>query len=124
MEITTQTSEEQAQLISWKREVEHVRQDVKAMRARLESLSHLHLTPGSERMVQVEHFQNQFIRQLEVADEMFHDLKQSNRRLNNAWIEHHDRPLDDLGGLRERMGTFHKLYNELRHDFTRFEAHR
>ncbi|UYQ93148.1 hypothetical protein MKQ68_23995 [Chitinophaga horti] len=121
MEIPTQTSEQQEQLLSWKHEVEDVRQDVKSMRNRLEAISQHH--SGNERMVKVERFQNQFIRQLEVADELFHDLKQANRRLNNALIEHTDRPVDDHDGLHERMDTFHKLYNELRNDFQQFEAH-
>lgn len=121
MEIPTQTAE-QEQLLSWKHEVEDVRQEVKSMRDRLERISRRDMT--RERMVQVEHFQNLFIRQLEVADELFHDLKQTNRRLNNAWIEHHDRPVEGHDELHERMGTFHKLYDELKGDFFHFEAHR
>ncbi|WP_295121552.1 hypothetical protein [uncultured Chitinophaga sp.] len=121
MEIPTQTTDQQSQLLSWKHEVDDVRQEVRSMRDRLESIS-LH-NSHSERMVQVERFQNLFIRQMEVADELFHDLKQTSRRLNNALIEHHDRPVEDHDVLQERMDTFHKLYSELKGDFNQFESH-
>lgn len=82
--------------------------------------------PNHEGMVAVEHFQNQFIRQMEVADEMFHDLKQSAKSFTNGRpaIVHHDRPVDDFDTLQDRMQVFHKLHDELRGEFSRFESYR
>ncbi|RAJ04005.1 hypothetical protein LX64_02882 [Chitinophaga skermanii] len=122
METPTQHFNVFNQLDSWKLEVNQVRGDVKRMRDELS-----HLCTGkhpNERMANVEHFQNQFIRQLEVADEMYHDIKQVVRNLNNTRIEHADRPVDDVPTLQNRMATFHKIYGELAQDFQQFQAHR
>lgn len=122
MEVPTQSADLQEQIITWKGEVDNVRNDLRAMRCRLEEMAPHQA--NHERMVQVEHFQNQFIRQLEVADEMFHDLKQSARSMGNGRpaIVHHDRPVDDYDALQDRMEMFHKLYSDLKGDFSRFES--
>ncbi len=82
--------------------------------------------PNTERSLAIEHFQNQFIRQLEVADEMYHDLKQSAKHMGygRPAIIHHDRPVDnDLNSLQDRMQVFHKLHKELAGEFHRFESY-
>lgn len=120
MELPTQTSDLTQQINTWKGEVDNVRQDIRAMRGRLEQIVHQKTEP--EMLVHVEHFQNQFIRQLEVADEMFHDLKQSAKKISNSAqrIIHDDRPVDDYDTLHDRMETFQKLYGELKGDFESF----
>lgn len=124
MEVPTQTSDLQAQLLTWKGEVDDVRNNLRSMRSRLEEIVPLQVNP--ERMVGIEHFQNQFIRQLEVADEMFHDLKQSAKSMSNSnpVIIHQDRPIADFNTLQDRMQVFHKLHNELKGEFSQFEAFR
>ena len=124
MEVPTQSADLQEQIITWKGEVDHVRNDLRAMRCRLEEMA-AHQA-NHERMIQTEHFQNQFIRQLEVADEMFHDLKQSAKSMGNGRpaIVHDDRPVADYDTLQDRMQVFHKLYSELKGDFSRFESFR
>ncbi|RPD40103.1 hypothetical protein [Chitinophaga barathri] len=125
MEVPTQSSDLQAQLSAWKGEVDNVRGSLRTMRSRLEEMAGSRQA-NHERMVEIEHFQNQFIRQLEVADEMFHDLKQSAKFMGygRPAIIHHDRPVDDYDRLNDRMQVFHKLHEELKGDFSRFESFR
>ncbi len=125
MEVPTQSSDLQAQLSAWKGEVDQVRGSLRTMRSRLEELAGPRQA-NHERMVEIEHFQNQFIRQLEVADEMYHDLKQSAKFMGygRPVIIHHDRPVDDYDRLNDRMEVFHRLHEELKGDFSRFESYR
>lgn len=121
MEIPTQTSDLQQQINSWKSNVENVRKELREMRGRLEQTAHR--KTDAEMLVHVEHFQNQFICQAEVADELYHDLKQSAKKLMNNGIlaiVHDDRPVDDVTTLQDRMETFHKLYGELKNEFEQF----
>lgn len=122
MEVSTPSTDQQAQLMSWKGEVDNVRNHLRSMRNRLEEMAprRTHV----EDKARIEHFQNRFIRQLEVADEMFHDLKQSSRSMGNGRpaILHDDRPIDDYDTAADRMHMFHKLYDELKNDFYRFES--
>jgi hypothetical protein len=125
MEVPTQSTDLQAQFGIWKSEVDQVRGNLRTMRGRLEEMA-AGRHPNHEQMAEIEHFQNQFIRQLEVADEMFHDLKQSAKISANGHraIIHTDRPVDDYDTLHDRMQVFHKLHEELKGEFSRFESYR
>lgn len=77
---------------------------------------------SKEELGQLEHFQNQFIRQTEVIDELRHDLKQHENTLD---AEPNDRSIPsehsiDVSqeSLRDGMMTFEKLYVELKGEFT------
>lgn len=122
MEVPTQTSDLQAQLLAWRGEVDEVRNNIRSMRSRLEEIVPIQANP--ERMVGIEHFQNQFIRQLEVADEMCHDLKQSAKSMGNSnpVFIHQDRPIEDFNTMQDRMQVFHKLHDELKGEFHQFES--
>lgn len=120
MEVPSQTSDLE-QIHEWKAAIESTRDAVRSMRSQLELLT-LQKTDDESR-VQIEHFQNQFIRQMEVADEMHHDLKQSAKKISNNGqliVLHDDRPVDDPEVLQDRMHTFMKLYNELEKEFNDF----
>jgi chromosome segregation ATPase len=120
MEVSAQISELE-QINDWKAEVESARDAIRSMRSQLEQAV-LRATDDDTR-VQIEHFQNQFIRQMEVADEMRHDLKQSAKMINGKLpVLHDDRPVDGLEVLNDRMHTFRKLYNELQKEFGGFIA--
>ncbi|ATL46932.1 hypothetical protein COR50_06905 [Chitinophaga caeni] len=124
MEIPTQQNMVFSQLNAWKDTVNKVRVDVKDMSKRLEGICKSY---NQNVMIQVERFQNQFIRQLEVADEMFHDIKQTAKSLDHQLpvrVIHDDRPVDDYSTMQDRMATFQKLYQELKNDFQYFETHR
>lgn len=121
MESPTQTSDLQEQINTWKTEVNTVREDLQMMRERLAQLAFS--KTNATIMAQVEHFQNRFIRQAEVADEMYHDLKQSAKKISangQLHVIHDDRPVDDYDTLQERMETFQKLFEELKTDFNHF----
>ncbi|WP_343693930.1 hypothetical protein [Chitinophaga sp.] len=122
MEVSAQTSELE-QIQDWKVEVNSVRDTIRSMQQRLELLSGKKKDEDS--LAQIEHFQNQFIRQLEVSDEMFHDLKQCAKKISNNGqlaVLHDDRPVDDCATMEDRMQTFRKLYNELQEEFNAFSA--
>lgn len=77
----------------------------------------------SEALAELEHFQNQFIREKEVIDELRHDVKAHENALEHGaqqdgWAQSHE-------GLRDRFATFERLYRELRDDFRAWvERHR
>lgn len=76
-------------------------------------------------LANLEHFQNQFIRQKEVLDQLKHDIKihdqemgrmlQNNQEPNEADLVRHNK-VDD------QMQTFRKIYSELRDEFLQFMA--
>ena len=120
MEVSEQTSDLE-QIKDWKATIESTRDAIRSMRSQLEQIA-LQKTDDESR-AQIEHFQNQFIRQMEVADEMHHDLKQSAKKISNNGqliILHGDRPIDAPDVLQDRMYTFMKLYNELEKEFNDF----
>ena len=75
----------------------------------------------------VEQFQNQFIREKEVIDELKHKLHVSERQLAFFVKEYSGLGLESIkmdnhGKLRDEMITFRKIYTELKQDFRGFEA--
>lgn len=122
MEVSAQISDLE-QIHGWKEEINVARESLRSMRHHLEEIA-LH-KKDEESLAQVEHFQNQFIRQMEVADEMHHDLKQSAKKISNNGqlaILHDDRPVDDIDVMLDRMNTFRKLYRELQEEYKAFSA--
>ncbi|MFN8351483.1 MAG: hypothetical protein U0U25_08485 [Flavobacteriales bacterium] len=83
---------------------------------------------GRDVMAELEHFQNQYIREREVIDELRHDIKQHENYLQQYASEHPvaiDHVLfKDHAGLRDRVNTFEKLYHELKAEFMRWLADR
>ena len=76
---------------------------------------------------QVEHFQNQFIRQREVIDELKHHLNLSEKQLASftrdmSLIGYEFERLDNHPRLRDQFLTFRKIFNELKEEFHAFEA--
>jgi hypothetical protein len=75
----------------------------------------------------VEQFQNRFIREKEVIDELKHKLHVSERQLAFFVKEYSGLGLESIkmdnhGKLRDEMITFRKIYTELKQDFRGFEA--
>jgi hypothetical protein len=81
---------------------------------------------ATEIRAQVEHFQNQFIRENEVIDILIHDINAeeqtiaANAQANNVATDH--RKVADNADLRDRMATFNKIFTELKAEFTSFLA--
>jgi len=76
---------------------------------------------------QVEHFQNQFIREKEVIDELRHKLNVSERQLAGfvrelSGLGLESIRMDNHSKLRDEVKTFRKIYTELKEAFRRFEA--
>lgn len=80
----------------------------------------------SATLSQVEHFQNSFIRQSEVIDTLKHDIVKCEKEIqeqlasNNVATER--KRVSDDAALRENMGSFQKLFAELKRDFMLFLA--
>ena len=77
---------------------------------------------SSEVLKGVEHFQNQFIRQKEVLDELKHDVRQSEKELVNKLaglneIQGMKLKVDEQEDLRDAVNTYKKIYAELKAEF-------
>lgn len=74
-----------------------------------------------EVLAELEHFQNRYIREREVIDELRHDIKEHENFLEKESKEHpvaiEHRLFKDHAGLRDRFETFEKLYAELKREF-------
>lgn len=81
---------------------------------------------ATEVLAKLEHFQNRYIREREVIDELRHDIKAHENSLEKEAKEHpvalEHRYFADHSELRERMVTFEKLYRELKNEFHRWVA--
>ena len=121
MESTASIEQIQDEFQSWKRELSSTKEEIKSFEKELAGLaSHSH---NRDIFPHIEHFQNNFIRQKEVIDELKHDLPDSPRRLESILYS------SNIGGdhdvhaeLCDRMDMFRKLYQELREKFQRFES--
>ena len=75
-------------------------------------------------LAELEHFQNQYIREREVIDELRHGIKEHENFLEKEMKEHpvaiEHRAFGDHAELRDRMVTFEKLYRELKEEFYRW----
>lgn len=82
----------------------------------------------NEVMAELEHFQNKFIREKEVIDELRHDIKAQENLLEKEAREHpvaiEHRYFTDHTELRDRFQTFEKLYRELKSEFHHWLAKR
>lgn len=79
-------------------------------------------------LAELEHFQNQFIREKELIDALRHDIR---KRENELEKEHRDHPVAiehrwyrDHLDVRDRFATFERLYADLRAEFRRWLGHR
>ncbi|MBI1287763.1 MAG: hypothetical protein GC178_09310 [Flavobacteriales bacterium] len=80
----------------------------------------------TEVTAQIEHFQNQFIRQREVAEELISKCGDHEKFLANQ-AKDHPIAIDhvlfaDHTKLREEVNTYEKLYRELKDEFMAFVA--
>jgi hypothetical protein len=108
----------------WLSELTLASDQVKSFQNRLEEVVKANNTV--EVLAQVEHFQNQFIREKEIIDILNHDIHESEAKLttqvasNTIAVDH--RKVSDDEGLRDRMLGFQKIFAEMRTEFTSFLA--
>ena len=110
-----------SEITEWKSNVELIRAEILIFQKQLAGIvrknSHEEVLKG------VEHFQNQFIRQLEVSDELFHELKAADRKLARAADIGTDTGsiyVEDNTELRDSADTYEKIFLELKNEFHLF----
>ena len=109
---------------AWMRELTFYKEEIKIFERHLEDVINRHKT--GEVAVQVEHFQNQFIREREVIDELKHNLNGSERQLASfvkelSGLGLESIKMDNHPNLREDMKTFRQIFTELKQNFRKFE---
>lgn len=114
------------ELQNWLNVLRFYRDEIMIFEHRLEEIARQHT--HMDVLAQLEHFQNQYIREREVIDELRHDLKQHENRLEKeerrSEVSADDGLATGHGELRDRMVTFEKLYKELKEEFVRWLADR
>jgi hypothetical protein len=110
---------------NWMNELSFCKEEIGIFEGHLENV--VNRTTVTAVRAQVEHFQNQFIRQKEVVDELKHKLHISERQLAGfvkelSGLGLESIRMDNHSKLREDVKIFRKLYTELKEEFRRFEA--
>lgn len=110
----------------WMNTLAFCKEEIAILERRMEEIAKRNT--GSDVLAELEHFQNQYIRQREVIDELRHELKQHEnaieREVRERPIAVEHRLFADHTAQREAMITFEKLYRELREEFMRWLAKR
>lgn len=124
MESKAHLNEIHANLTTWVNELIFYKDEVKTFQTRLEDVVKQNNKP--EIMAEVEHFQNQFIRQNEVIDTLKHDFKKVDNQItanvmSNPVASDH-RTMEMPADLLDQHDTFLKIYKELKLDFEKFLA--
>jgi hypothetical protein len=109
----------------WMEELNFFKEEVGRFEHQLENV--INKTTGSEAAAGVEQFQNRFIREKEVIDELKHKLNLSERqlagfvkKLNGLGLS--SIKMDNHTKLRDDMRTCRKLHTELKNAFRKFES--
>jgi len=109
----------------WMNELSFYKEEIRIFERHLEVL----ITKNTDVVVtsQVEHFQNQFICEKEVIDELKHKLHRSEKQLAGfvkevSGLGLNSIRMDNHPKLREDMKTFRKIYTDLKEEFRRFES--
>jgi len=122
MEATKHLDELHAESTEWVKNLRFFEDELKVMDSRLAEI--VSANNNRDVLAQVEHFQNQFILQQEVVDEVKHLSKlddgylAKNAQANPVASDH--RLFIDHDTLRDKYITFEKIYFELKHDFESF----
>ncbi len=109
------------EITEWKSSVELVRSHISIFQNELKEI--VEKNNHEEVLKGVEHFQNQFVRQLEVSDELLHDLHakdheyaikfESGLDADTILTEEHNK-------LKDRAKIYDKLFTELKNEFRLF----
>ncbi|MEI6508929.1 MAG: hypothetical protein WCO54_10615 [Bacteroidota bacterium] len=122
MEAKKHISELHSEHFEWLDKLSFNKDEIQVFNKRLGEI--LKANNVREVAAQVEHFQNQFIRQREVIDELRHEIKQYENNLtkqveaNPVASDHRftvDHPV-----LRDQMETYEKIYSDLKTEFNHF----
>ncbi|MBS1765125.1 MAG: hypothetical protein JSS90_09185 [Bacteroidetes bacterium] len=102
----------------WQAKINFYRSEIEQMKQTLSST--LNAESNQYNMPHVEHFQNQFILQKDVLDNMRHDFKQHENKIES----HSSKPVLNLAGMhlneREKLVSYEKIFKDLREEFQSF----
>ncbi len=123
MESTKYLSELHAEHLRWIELMHFYTDELASFSKRLAEV--VMSNPRSEVKAEIEHFQNQFIRQKEVLDILLHDIKISEKKLEYKVSLTPDDPTErkrllDEPKLREQVEIFTKIYTDLKEEFKLF----
>ena len=109
----------------WVNELSFCKEEIGIFESHLEEIAGKN--SGMAVRARIEQFQNHFIREKEVIDELRHRLNVSERQLAGFVKELSGMGLESIRmdnhvNLREEMQIFRKIYKELKENFRRFEA--
>ncbi|MEO8068939.1 MAG: hypothetical protein ABI599_14675 [Flavobacteriales bacterium] len=103
----------------WRNALDFYKDEISILEHRIEEIVKRNNAP--EVMAELEHFQNQFIRQRELVDEMSHELNVHEDALAKEAKDHpiavDHRLFADHGHHREAMSTFETIYRALKTEF-------
>lgn len=110
---------------NWMRELIFYKEEIKLFEKQLEEV--INNNSQTETAAKVEQFQNQFICEKEVIDELKHKLHISEKQLAGfvkeiSGLGLESIKMDNHPKLREEMRTFRSIYSELKNNFRKFEA--
>ena len=110
---------------SWINELNFCKEEIRLFENNLVKL--VGKTSGFYARAQVEHFQNQFIREKEVIDVLKHKLHISEKQLAGfvkelSGLGLESIKMDNHSKLREDMQIFRRIYTSLKEEFRRFEV--
>lgn len=110
--------------MEWLNALRFYKEELGILERRLEEI--VRRNTHADVMAELEHFQNQFIREREVIDELRHDIKQHENMLEKEAKDHpvaiDHRYFTNHTELHDRMATYEKLYRELKSDYHRWLA--
>jgi hypothetical protein len=109
------------EITEWKSNVELVRSEISIFQNELKEI--VEKNNHEEILKGVEHFQNQFIRQLEVSDELLHDLHAKDHEYlikSGSGLDADTILTEDDNNLKDRALTYNKLFSELKTEFRLF----
>lgn len=105
-------------ITQWKSNIELVRSEISTFQKQLSEIAKRN--NHEEVMKGVEHFQNQFTRQVEVSDELTHDLHAADHELaKKVTGENNSEYLftNENAKLKDQAETYNKLFLELKNEF-------
>ena len=104
----------------WNNELKFYVDEIRIFEGYLEEFVKKGPSEHRDLMADLEHFQNQFIRQKEVLDELRHDIRVSEQRLSREiqmGVRLTDADKISHEDMKDRMEIFRKIYRELKADF-------
>lgn len=110
-----------AEINQWKELVQLVNDETKIFEHQLEVI--VSAQPSKEVLAHLQRFESMFIRQKEVSDELFHDLKIADHDLKvliDRDPEGMQKQVADHARLRDMVMMYEKLFMELRSEFRMF----